>query len=218
MKPGLFALGLAALVFAGCGTAAHEPVNIFPVKQAIRAYVDSGQYNRDIAAVAAPACRWVIERAARRRPGERLAVVFDLDETLISNWPSISDLDFGYVPAAWDAWVAAGKAPAIEPVREFYRAVRQAGVAVIILTGRRESDRAGTEKNLRDIDCGEYAALIVMPNDSKEKIGSFKLAQRQRLTTEGWTIIANLGDQESDLVGGYAERTFKLPDPFYVME
>lgn len=29
------------------------------------------------------------------------------------------------------------------------------------------------------------------------------------------TIIANLGDQDSDLVGGHAERTFKLPNPFY---
>ncbi|MGB6550988.1 MAG: HAD family acid phosphatase [Xanthobacteraceae bacterium] len=28
-------------------------------------------------------------------------------------------------------------------------------------------------------------------------------------------MIANVGDQESDLSGGYAEKTFKLPNPFY---
>jgi hypothetical protein len=31
-------------------------------------------------------------------------------------------------------------------------------------------------------------------------------------------IIANLGDQFSDLAGGYAERTFKLPNPFYSID
>jgi len=29
------------------------------------------------------------------------------------------------------------------------------------------------------------------------------------------TIIVNAGDQESDLAGGYAERAYKLPNPFY---
>ena len=31
----------------------------------------------------------------------------------------------------------------------------------------------------------------------------------------GLLIVVNMGDQDSDLAGGYAERTFKLPDPFY---
>lgn len=31
----------------------------------------------------------------------------------------------------------------------------------------------------------------------------------------GYTIIANIGDQDSDLRGGHAERTFKVPNPFY---
>jgi HAD superfamily, subfamily IIIB (Acid phosphatase) len=30
---------------------------------------------------------------------------------------------------------------------------------------------------------------------------------------EGYTIILSVGDQESDLKGGYAERVFKLPNP-----
>jgi len=28
-------------------------------------------------------------------------------------------------------------------------------------------------------------------------------------------LIANIGDRDSDLAGGHAERAFKLPDPFY---
>jgi HAD superfamily, subfamily IIIB (Acid phosphatase) len=31
----------------------------------------------------------------------------------------------------------------------------------------------------------------------------------------GYTIVANVGDQPSDLQGGHAEKRFLLPDPFY---
>jgi acid phosphatase len=30
-----------------------------------------------------------------------------------------------------------------------------------------------------------------------------------------FTIIANIGDQISDLVGGHAQKCFKVPNPFY---
>ena len=37
----------------------------------------------------------------------------------------------------------------------------------------------------------------------------------RRSSSEGYTIVANIGDQPSDLDGGFAERTFLLPNPFY---
>jgi hypothetical protein len=38
---------------------------------------------------------------------------------------------------------------------------------------------------------------------------------RERIEKDGYTIIANAGDQPSDLAGGHAEMTFLLPNPFY---
>lgn len=38
-----------------------------------------------------------------------------------------------------------------------------------------------------------------------------KSGERGKIAEEGYTIIANVGDQESDLSGGYAEWTYKLP-------
>lgn len=38
---------------------------------------------------------------------------------------------------------------------------------------------------------------------------------RAAIEAQGYTIVANVGDQESDLAGGRAERAFKLPNPFY---
>lgn len=194
----------------------REPANLDPHKQEVRAYVESGKYMEDIAAVAADAQTWLEARAVKKAAGERIAMVFDLDETLLSNWPHVSRLDLGYQPAEWDQWVADGKAPAIAPVREVYRIARRLGVEVIFITGRRDRDRPGTEKNLREIGCGEYALLLTKPDASKEKTGPFKTAARAKLEADGRVIIANIGDQVSDLEGGHAEKTFKLPNPFYL--
>lgn len=209
-----------ALVFAiavsGCATATREPANLYPLKQQIRSYVESGQYEKDIAAVSARASAWLEQRA---RPGaRRLTMVFDLDETLFKNWPQISQQDFGYVTAEWDRWVQSASAPPVEPVRELYRAARRLGIDVVYITGRPERERAATERNLRAIDCADYAVLICRPPGLKGSSAVYKTEQRRRLAGEGRTIIANIGDQQSDLDGGFAERVFKLPNPFYFTE
>jgi acid phosphatase len=208
---------VGALLVAGCASPSHEPPNLDPLKTRIRAYYSTGEYQREIAAVAARTQAWVVERAARRTGGERLAIVFDLDETLLTNWPELSANDFGYVAATWDVWLNQAHAPAIDPVREVYRAARRAGVDVLFITGRTENYRGATVRNLQAIDCTEYAALVCKPDD-QGAVGAFKATARERLTKEGYVIVANIGDQESDLTGGFAERTFKLPDPFYIVK
>ncbi len=210
----VFALGGAGV---SCSTT-REPPNLDPLKGQIRTYVESGEYQRDIAAVAGRARTWIEQRVAKRAPGERLAVVFDLDETLFLNWPYLRRNDFGYVEAVWQAWIEAAEAPPSEPVREVYRAAVRSGVVAIFITGRFESQRAATERNLRAINCSEYAALICKPDGESRKSADIKTQARRQLQESGWTLIANIGDQQSDLVGGFAERTFKLPAPFYLTE
>ena len=58
---------------------------------------------------------------------------------------------------------------------------------------------------------GPLPDMSVQPDNPSDA----ELARRRKLAEEGWTIILNIGDQESDLAGGFAERTFKLPNPFY---
>jgi predicted secreted acid phosphatase len=205
-------------MLGGCAIPRREPANLYTLKQEILAYVNSGAYQREIARVAENAKAWIETRASRRVDGERLCVVLDVDETLLSNLSHMRGNDFGYLPASWDRWVQEGVAPAIEPVRDVFRGARARDVDVVILTGRRERDRAGLEKNLRDIGCGDYAAVICRPDEARGPSANFKRAARERLTGDGWTIIANVGDQVSDLAGGFAERTFKLPNPFYLTQ
>jgi len=45
----------------------------------------------------------------------------------------------------------------------------------------------------------------------------FKAPERRKIAEQGYAIILNVGDQESDFKGGYAERTFKLPNPVYYL-
>jgi HAD superfamily, subfamily IIIB (Acid phosphatase) len=45
----------------------------------------------------------------------------------------------------------------------------------------------------------------------------YKSATRAHIESLGYEIVANFGDQYSDLLGGYADRTFKLPNPNYFL-
>jgi len=195
--------------------AAAEPSNLYLLKQELKAYVDSGRYDAGIAAVAAEAKQWVETRAAQG--GGKLAVVFDLDETLLSNMSHMVAMDYGYIPKKWDEWIEEAQAPAIAPVREVYLAARAHNIAVIFITGRRTGDKPGTENNLRSAGIGGYTRIFYKSTGDHGTTEAFKTATRRKLVEEeGYTIIANIGDQVSDLAGGYAERTFKLPNPFYL--
>jgi predicted secreted acid phosphatase len=218
------AVALSLSLWAGCGTApsarpSREPLNLSTAKEAVIAYHESGAYAEDLALVAVEAERWLASRAARRQPGERLAVVFDIDETVLSNYPHMVSRDFGYVPEVWVEWVNRAEAPALPAVREVYRTARRLGLDVVFLTGRKDPrERPGTEANLAREGLGEYTRLILAaPDDPRPTAAERKSAARAALEAEGFRVIASIGDQASDLAGGHAERTFKLPNPFYLV-
>ncbi len=218
LRPTVAAVLLLAL--AACRTPVApppppaEPPNLSVLKEELRAYAADGRYAAGVARVADEARAWIETRA--RAGGGRLAIVLDIDETVLSNLDHMREWDFGYHPPTWDRWVAAADAPPIEPMREVYRAARAAGVAVFFLTGRKTTDGPGTVENLRLAGMDDYAGLHLKPNAYPGTTQAFKTETRRALAADGWTIIANIGDQHSDLDGGHAERTFKLPNPFYV--
>jgi len=53
--------------------------------------------------------------------------------------------------------------------------------------------------------------------DTQRSVEKYKTEERRKLEQAGYTIIANVGDQQSDLYGGSAECTFKVPNPFYLI-
>ena len=112
-----------ALALTGNVALAVEPTNLSLRKGEMVTYVSSGDYAREVADVALAANKFLAKRIPEgAKPGKKLAIVFDIDETLLSNLTQIVATDYGYVPKIWDRWVAEGQAPAIIPVQTVYDA------------------------------------------------------------------------------------------------
>ncbi|TWB19099.1 acid phosphatase [Nitrospirillum amazonense] len=221
-------LTLFLTTLAGCANQA-APVadlpNLGVVKTQLVVYHDSGAYDRDLARVAGEAGAWIKARATTLPAGSRPALVLDIDETSLSNWPQLKINDFGYIkaggcdldrgPCAAPAWEMMGRATVIAPTLELYRQARAAGVAVFFITGRPEAEREATARNLAAAGYEGWAGLVLRAPGAHGGAADYKAAERARIEAQGYTIIANMGDQDSDLAGGHAERTFKLANPFY---
>ncbi len=224
---------LAVALAAGCADpptnptpvqVGTQPANVGDAKRAATAYHESGAYAHDVAAVVAETGTWLARRAPQV---SRPALVLDIDDTALTNWEVIRADDFGRIiggpcvalpegPCGWAAWDVLGRAPVIEPTLGLYRQARTLGVAVFFITGRPESQRAATARNLRAAGYEGYAALHMVPEGAQfTSAADFKAPVRAAIERSGYTIIANMGDQPSDLEGGHAERGFLLPNPFY---
>lgn len=208
--------GFCLLASSAWAAEISEPRNIVESKRELNYYVDSGAYDAGIASAAAAATDWVKQRAGKRQSGERLAMVVDIDETALSNMPYMRRLDWGYESTTWKAWLIDATCPAIVPVKDLCSTAADLGIAIFFLTSRTEGSRSGTEKNLAQAGFGRITRIYFKPDGSKEPPVRFKTAWRKTLADEGFVIIANVGDQTSDLEGGFSEKTFKLPNPFYI--
>jgi acid phosphatase len=177
----------------------------------IVAYHDSGDWDLDIDRVVRRARRQIVRHRDDRRP----AMVLDIDDTSLSNYECLKAVDFdraaGHCGERDDL-------PAVPQTRELYRFARRQHVTVFFITGRRESARGNTRRNLRAADYTGKLRLRLRPN--RERPGThdgWKARTRARIEDRGYTIVANVGDQRSDLDGGHALRRFKLPNPMYVI-
>jgi acid phosphatase len=218
MSKRLPALLLAALVLViPAHMAAVEPANLDTHKKEITRYVESGEYGSTVAEVALKASKYVIKRAAQAKPGQKLAIVFDIDETTLSNMSVMQAYGYGYNPSTWGAWIAEARAPAIQPVQALYETALRHNVAPFFITARLESDRAATEKNLKQVGYEVWANAFFRTKEDLRSTKQYKTAARMEIEQAGYIIIANIGDQDSDLAGRHAERTFKLPNPFYIV-
>ena len=205
-------------------TVPSQPINVGDAMAAALVYHDSGAYEKGLEAVAAQAQDWLRTRAPEvKRP----ALVLDVDETALSNWEVLKRDNFGRIiqgpcdlaidaPCGWAAWDQLGRDPAIAPTLQVFRLARALKVTVFFITGRSEDQRAATEQNLAAVGYRDYAKLYMVPNGAHfASAVDFKTPIRAEIEREGYTIIENMGDQPSDLLGGYAEKDFLLPDPFY---
>jgi acid phosphatase len=131
------------------------------------------------------------------------------------------------IPGAcgWRAWQQRAKDKPIVPTLKLFTAAKAKGVAVFFITGRCEIGpaRDATEANLRAAGFDGWMKLYMVQPVANlcphlDSAADFKAPTRAMIEAQGYTIIANVGDQWSDLNGGHSRQNFKVPNPFYFIK
>ncbi|MFI1001115.1 HAD family acid phosphatase [Streptomyces galbus] len=244
----------AALYGAGAATAGqttanstHEPYNIGLLVKDIDAYYGTAAdadgvyqasptspYAQDLASVDR-AARAYIDKAARKalHKGEKPAVVFDIDDTLLLSLDYEKRYNYTYNSATWAAYVNRADRPAVFGSPELVRYAASKGVEVFYNSGLSEAQRSAAVANLKkvgvdvDLDADHmflkntatppaYLSACATPGTWTCTTVQYKSGTREHIERDlGYDIIANVGDQYSDLEGGHADRSYKLPNPTY---
>ena len=174
-------------------------------------------------------------------PAPNLAVVLDADDTTLWTYDMEDGaMHFNFDPVIQnDGWVIPGKFPATPGMVDFVNEVQDRGYDVYGLTGRSASQEQATLDNLTKVGYDEFDAdnfftkfdattpkpdyldchTSVDPNDDPAKCTTveYKAGTRAYIESTGKTIVLNIGDQYSDLQGGHALNSVKLPNPTYYL-
>jgi predicted secreted acid phosphatase len=176
-------------------------------------------------------------QAIRRH--EKPALVFDTDDTTLWTYDmEVAAMHFNFDPALQDVFVQGQKFPATPTMVSYVNSAEAMGFTVFGLTGRNDNQKAATIANLRKVGYSDQAFTNAHDRfftkwtgvGSSQQPSYIKCATAKCTTIEyksqtrrhiekdlGYTIVANYGDQYSDLIGGYADHTVKLPNPTYYL-
>jgi predicted secreted acid phosphatase len=153
-------------------------------------------------------------------------IVLDVDDTTLSTYNYEVTHDFGFDPVENAAYI---HDPGMGPVfgmPDLANYASQVGADVYYLTGRPESQRADTMRDLAKAGYPDVAADHLymrnrtsppsyLPCEPTCTTTQYKSLTREHIEPLGNDIVLNMGDQLSDLAGGFADYTAKVPNPMY---
>ncbi|MGK3204645.1 HAD family acid phosphatase [Amycolatopsis sp. MEPSY49] len=232
------ASGATALAGSDDATAARskEPANIGQVKNDVKAYYgdyldaagkhhysETSQFAKDSNRVVSDAKRYLQQQLGKvNNP----AIVLDVDDTSEITYGWEADNDFGFDPVKQQQAIDNGTFVANKPVLELANWASQRGVKVYFLTGRNEFQGPQSLKNLANEGYPAPAGAFFKPKTTAPdylpcgltcNTVQYKSGTRAHIEATGAKIVLNVGDQFSDLEGGYALRPIKLPNPMYYL-
>ncbi|WP_086838429.1 HAD family acid phosphatase [Amycolatopsis kentuckyensis] len=192
-KARLAVAGTASAVLMLLGSAGVADARAAATPAAVAAAAPSyATWIADVTAVTTPAADYLTQRLAV--PGGRTAIVLDIDNTSLETYYS-----GGFTT------------PAVKPVLALAELARAKGAAVLFVSDRTEVLRWPTEGNLKAVGYPNDG-LYLRPLFNFDPVQANKTKARIAIEQAGYTIVANIGNNLTDLDGGHAERTFKLPD------
>ncbi|NEA66063.1 HAD family acid phosphatase [Streptomyces sp. SID12488] len=193
----------------------------------------SSQYAKDLAQIESAAKKY-IDKTARKElhKGRKPAVVFDIDDTLLLSLDYEKKTNYTYNSTTWADYVAKADRPAVLGTPELVAYAKAKGVEVFYNSGLKESQRAAAVANLKKVgaDINLDAAHMFLKDAANPPAYlsacataaawtcttvQYKSGTRKHIEDLGYDVIANFGDQYSDLDGGYADKTYKFPNPTY---
>jgi hypothetical protein len=216
--------------------------NVTLVENAIKAYYGdtvtasgdhvpstTGNYAKQVARIEDSA-EWYLKHY-KAKPAEKKAkkaVVFDVDDTTLNTYNYEIFSNFAYNPTTNADYVNNARFPEVYGMPGLVKYASAHGYTIFFITGRPEAQRAGTVTNLAKVGYpAPDADHLYLKNAANPpaylSCGStcttiqYKSGTRAHIESLGYNIVANFGDQYSDLTGGYADRTFKMPNPMYYL-
>ena len=211
----IFLTFILSVLIAGCASGPNYLVNLSFVKDAVVDYQENGGFHQD----ATEAVNNAKKKFDKIIPENNSTVIFDVDETVLSNYSFNKEWDFGFVEKYWDMWVDSAKAPAIIEVQNLYNYLVKRGFKIIFITGRKDYQYDSTKKNLVSAGYKNFDTLIVrQPAEYNQTALEFKSEKRAELTAKGYNIAGTVGDQWSDLDGSFHGIQVKIPDYQYFIE
>jgi predicted secreted acid phosphatase len=222
MKKILSCFSIVLLVTTGLLFA--EPQNFNVTLKRLQQYHDDGAYALDIRRVTDTARRYLQSRLKEKRQGQKLAIMVDIDETALSNYPQIfawyngvnnvgDSLSQSQLAVLTDSF----NDKPIKPVLSLYDFAIKNGVAVFFVTGRTWNDQSGTISNLKSAGYDKgWSALVLRQRDQLHLSASkYKAQYAKQIKQQGYDLVLAMGDQFSDLPQAYADKVFKIPNPYY---
>ena len=166
------------------------------------------------------------------------AIVLDADDTTLWTYDmEVGAMHFVYDPTLQDYWVQNELFPAVPSMTNLAAIATKAGCTVIGLTGRNDNQKAATLANLAKVGYPEFTAAnyytkwtgvgtsqqpsyitcVVAGACTTIEYKSQTRAHIESRSGGHYDIVANFGDQFSDLIGGHADFDVKLPNPTYYL-
>jgi hypothetical protein len=158
------------------------------------------------------------------------ALVFDVDDTTLNTYDYEISSQFAYTPASNAAFVNAQAFPAVFGMPALVNWAASSGYTVFYITGRPEAQRAATTGNLTKVGYTApsdathlflkqpappaYLHCAAAPTCTTIE---YKSGTRAYIESQGYNIVADFGDQFSDLKGGSSGYQVKLPNPMYYL-
>jgi hypothetical protein len=211
-------------------TAEIDPVpnNIDGGDKTLHEFSPTGAYANEMGGIVDDAEKYLGKpKADNVPPGTTKAVLFDVDDTTLNTYSYEIYSNFVYNPTTNGYFVDAAVFPAVPHMVGLEHYAEAQGYTVFFLTGRPVAQHDGTLTNLTDegydvVDANLYlrnrtAPPAYLPCEPTCTTIQYKSLTRQHIESLGYHIVANFGDQFSDLTGGFADQTFKLPNPMYYL-